>query len=118
MDETKVLFDLVKMYADGLNAAKALEQAQMAMYVSIGAVLVTLILGIINFYMTKKELKIQADKAYREIITAEKVTEYKALRNACSQFMSDAWILANEMIKCVEIKNNTNEQLEKLGVSK
>ena len=112
MDETKILVDLVKLYADGLNAARALEQAKMAMYVSIAAVLVTFILGIINFHVAKKELKIQADKAYREIITAEKVSEYNALRNACSQFMSDAWILANEMIKCVEIKNNTNEQLK------
>lgn len=110
MDENKIIIDLIKLYADNSGYFKdALDQAQTAMYISIVAILVSLAIGYWNYHIAKKRLKIQAQKAYREIITSEKVKAYNSLREACANYLTAARGVLDGYISTVEKVRNPNK---------
>jgi hypothetical protein len=78
---------------------EATNQSITAMYISGLAVIVTFVCGVLNYRMMQKGLKIQAEKAYREIITAERARAYNCLREGLREYLDSGQHLVNESFK-------------------
>jgi hypothetical protein len=87
MDETKALMnviDILVKHIDNMSAIEAvLKNSQWGVYATLASALVVFFIGILNFRASMRMTKSQNEKAYREIITTERVKKYNAFRSAC-----------------------------------
>jgi hypothetical protein len=91
MDEKASLLNIIDIlvrHLDNMSIIEAnMQSSHWSLYATLASAFGVFLVGLLNFRASTKMIKCQNEKAYREIITAEKIKAYNYLRDACTEYI-------------------------------
>ncbi len=122
VDEKELLMRILEIltrHFDNISAVEAsVKSAQWSVYATLFSALVVLCVGLLNFRASLKLIASQNKKAYKDIITSERVKKYNAFRNAgidVIEVFLNGIKITRDILDKEEQKEEYNKNLVKLN---